>query len=167
MLEIQMNIEKEKDTQASLKRSLRQQVLQRFYAHEDVDTDRQSTSLKRCSSSETLNGPGSSFTLTQELSVDSNRAVITQALTATAKAHKELALRALSKHSGQQFRIVLKEMKFEGLYVEERKGIFKRIWGLKASPESFTMKQVSGAFRFSSNRFVSTDKRAQVDAVTL
>jgi hypothetical protein len=70
--------------------------------------------------------------------VANNRAVITQALTATAKAHKELALRAFSKHTGEHLRILLKGMNFEGLYVEERKGTFKKIWGFK---------QVSGTFR--------------------
>jgi hypothetical protein len=89
MVEIQRNIERERDTQEQRKLTLRQQVLKRFYAPEDNDTDRHSTGLKRCSSSETLNGPGSSFTLTQELSVDSrtNREVIIQALTSTAKTH--------------------------------------------------------------------------------
>mmetsp|Transcript_20922 Transcript_20922/g.38773 ORF Transcript_20922/g.38773 Transcript_20922/m.38773 type:complete len:288 (-) Transcript_20922:1916-2779(-) len=170
MIEIKKNIEREKDTKENLKRRLRQQVLKRFYAAEDNDTDRQNDMMKRCSSSETLNGPGSSFTLTQELSLDSrsNRESVTRAIVKTASAHKEQALRALSKHTGNQFRIVLKSMKFEGLYAEDRPGLFKKLCGLKLSPEFFSAKQVTVAYSFSGNHFVTVDKRAhQVDAVAL
>jgi hypothetical protein len=59
-------------------------------------------------------------------------------------------------------------MKFEGLYAQERPGTFKKIWGFKASPESFSVKQVMTAFRYSGNHFVPVDKKAlHVDAVAL
>lgn len=170
MSEIMKSIEREKDTQEHLKRNLRQQVLKRFYAQDDNDTDRQGEVLKRCSSSETLNGAGSSFMLTQELSIDnsSNRETVVRALTKTASAHKDQAMRALSKHSGDQFRVLLKGMKFEGLYAEDRPGVFKKLWGLKVCPEQFSAKHIATAFRFSGKNFVAVDKRSlQVDAVAL
>lgn len=170
MAEIQKNIEREKDSQENFKRKLRLQVLKRFYANEDTETGHQSSQLKHCSSSETLNGPGSSFTLTQELSIDNltNRDTVSRAIAKTATAHKEQALRALSKNSCNQFRIVLRGLKFEGLYAEERDGVFKKLCGLKSCPEIFSAKQVVTAYRFSINHFVVVDKKAvQVDAVAL
>jgi hypothetical protein len=170
MEEIQRNIEREKDAQDQVKRCLRQQVLNRFYAHEDVDTDHQSGGLRRCSSSETLDGPGSSFNLNLELSEDciGNRAAVTQALAKTAYAHKDLALRALSAHPSDQFRILLKGMRFEGLYAEQRKGVYRKVYGLKGTPESFSVREVSAAFCFSSGQYVGVDKwSTTVDAVVL